>query len=314
MVGLEIHDCDRPLVVRINEIEKPETDVPHRTGFVARLLAEIGERAPEEYIKSTEGLFDGLYADFDTPIVCPGGAEIFAWDSTRKVWPRPFYIRRWVEGPNLAVLPRASYFQLAGKALRRFHGIRFKRYYTSFKAVAKEQPSSAKDLFAIGKALEVVEPLLPPLTISALTRLEDDPEGVIAGLVSNTFFGNNILIDNLGRVRVPDWERAGIGDVAQDFFPLKYWTMVDKRSGWFMPDASLFAAFCTGLRGKRDPGPRRAPRLAVPRGSMAAAAPGRRPRAAGHREDCASHIPSPISTWAACAGCWMPKLRGSPLC
>jgi aminoglycoside phosphotransferase (APT) family kinase protein len=234
------------LVVRINEIEKPETDVPHRTGFVARLLAEIGERTPEEYIKSTEGLFDGLHADFDTPIVCPGGAELFAWDSTRKVWPRPFYIRRWVEGPNLAVLPRAGYFQLAGKALRRFHGIRFKRYYTSFKAVAKEQPSSAKDLFAIGKALEVVEPLLPPLTLSALTKLEDDPEGVIAGLVSNTFFGNNILIDNLGRVRVPDWERSGIGDVAQDFFPLKYWTMVDKRSGWFMPDASLFAAFCTG--------------------------------------------------------------------
>ena len=47
-------------------------------------------------------------------------------------------------------------------------------------------------------------------------------------------------------MRVLDWEKAGIGDLAQDFFPLKYWTVVDKRSGWYMPDASLFAAFCKG--------------------------------------------------------------------
>jgi hypothetical protein len=64
-----------PLIVRINDIEKPETDVPHRTGFVARLLAETGGREPEEYIRSAKGLFDGVYANFDTPIVCPGGAE-----------------------------------------------------------------------------------------------------------------------------------------------------------------------------------------------------------------------------------------------
>lgn len=235
-----------PLVVRINDIEKPETDVPHRTGFVARLLAEIGERMPEEYIKSAEGLFDSVYADFDTPIGCPGGAEVFAWDSTRKVWPRPFYIRRWVEGPNLAVLPRAGYFQQTGKALRRFHGIRFKTYYASFKAVGKEQASPAKDLFAVGKALEAVEPLLPLRTISALTNLEYDPGTAAIGLLSNNFFGNNILIDNLGRVCVPDWERASIGDLAQDFFPLKYWTIVDQRSGWYTPDASLFAVFCKG--------------------------------------------------------------------
>lgn len=50
----------------------------------------------------------------------------------------------------------------------------------------------------------------------------------------------------MGHVRVLDWEKAGIGDLAQDFFPLKYWTVVDKRSGWYMPDASLFAAFCRG--------------------------------------------------------------------
>lgn len=38
-----------PLVVCINDIEKPETDVPHRTGFIARLLSEIGQKEPEEY-------------------------------------------------------------------------------------------------------------------------------------------------------------------------------------------------------------------------------------------------------------------------
>jgi aminoglycoside phosphotransferase (APT) family kinase protein len=235
-----------PLVVRINDIEKPQTDVPHRTGFVARMLAEIGGRAPEEYIKSSEGLFAGAYANFETPINCPGGGEVFAWDSTRNVWPRPFYIRRWVEGPNLAILPRVSYFRLAGRALRQFHRVRFKKYYQSFQAVAKEEASPAEDLFAIGKALEAVEPLLPLPTITALAKLKDDPDNVVAGLLSNTFFGNNILIDNLGRVRVPDWERAGIGDLAQDFFPLKYWTMVDPRSGWYRPEASLFLAFCTG--------------------------------------------------------------------
>ena len=47
-------------------------------------------------------------------------------------------------------------------------------------------------------------------------------------------------------MRVLDWENAAIGDLAQDFFPLKYWTVVDRRSGWYMPDASLFAAFCKG--------------------------------------------------------------------
>ena len=235
-----------PLIVHINDIEKPETDVPHRTGFIARLLAEIGGREPEEYIKSAKGLFDGVYANFDTPIVCPGGAEVFAWDSTRKIWPRPFYIRRWVEGPNLAVMPKAGYFRQAGEALRLFHRIRFKKYYASFKAVAKDGASPVAELFAIGKALEAVEPLLPVVTIGALTKLEYDSESTIVGLLSKSFFGNNILIDNLGHVRVPDWENSGIGDLAQDFFPLKYWTIVDKRTGWYMPDASRYAAFCKG--------------------------------------------------------------------
>src|SRR4029077_18648119 len=83
-----------PLIVRINDIEKPETDVPHRTGFVARLLSEIDRQEHEEYIRAANGRFNGPYAYFDTPIVCPGGAEILAWDSTRKIWPRPFHIRR----------------------------------------------------------------------------------------------------------------------------------------------------------------------------------------------------------------------------
>ena len=107
-----------PLVVCINDIEKPETDVPHRTGFVARLLSEIGRQEPEEYIRTANGLFNGTYADFDTPIVCPGGAEIFAWDSTRKIWPRPFHIRRWVEGRNLAVMPRKR--AISGKPERHY--------------------------------------------------------------------------------------------------------------------------------------------------------------------------------------------------
>jgi hypothetical protein len=235
-----------PLVVRINDTEKPETDVPHRTGFVARLLAESHEREPEEYITNAKGLFDGIYANFQMPIVFRGGAEVFAWDSTRKIWPRPFYVRRWIEGPNLAVMPRASYFCQAGKALHLFHRIRFKKYYASFRAVAKGVASPAAELFAIDKALEAVESLLPPLTVTAFTRLEYDPESAAVGLLSNSFFGNNILVDNLGWVRVPDWERAGIGDLAQDFFPLKYWTVVDKRSGWYMPDTSLFAVFCRG--------------------------------------------------------------------
>ena len=88
--------------------------------------------------------------------------------------------------------------------------------------------------------------MLPLVTIDAITKLEFDAESAAVGLLSNSFFGSNILIDNRGHVRVLDWERAGIGDIAQDFFPLKYWTVVDKRSGWYMPDASLYAAFCKG--------------------------------------------------------------------
>ena len=126
-----------PLVVCIDDIEKPETDVPHRTGFVARLLSEIGRQEPEDYIRTATGLFSGTYANFDAPVICPGGAEIFAWDSTRTIWPRPFHIRRWVEGRNLAIMPRASYFRQAGEALRRFHRIRFKKCYATFRAVAK---------------------------------------------------------------------------------------------------------------------------------------------------------------------------------
>ena len=58
-----------PLIVRINDIEKPETDVPHRTGFVARLLAETGRREPEEYIRDAKGLFDGQgLGDFFTAL------------------------------------------------------------------------------------------------------------------------------------------------------------------------------------------------------------------------------------------------------
>lgn len=242
-----------PLIVHINDIEKPETDVAHRTGFVARLLAEVGGREPEEYIRSTAGLFDGVHVNFESPIVCPGGAEVFAWDSTRMIWPRPFYIRRWIEGANLAVMPRARYFRQAGKTLQLFHRIRFRKYFASFKAVAKGEASPVTELFAMGKALETVEPLLPLVTIDALTKLEYDPESAVVGLLSNSFFGNNILIDNMGHVRVLDWERGGIGDLAQDFFPLKYWTVVDKRSGWYLPDASLFTAFCVGY-GASDAG------------------------------------------------------------
>jgi aminoglycoside phosphotransferase (APT) family kinase protein len=235
-----------PLLVCINDIEKPETDVPHRTGFIARLLSEIGRQEPEEYIRTAEGLFDGVYVNFNTPIICPRGAEIFAWDSTRKIWPRPFYIRRWLEGRNLAVMPRASYFREAGEVLRKFHDIRFKKFYASFRAVAEGEASHATELFAIGKSLEAVEPLLPLATQKAVTKLEADPESVRVGLLNNTFFGNNVLIDNFGHVRILDWEKAGIGDLGQDFFPLQYWTVVEKRSGWYMPDASLFAAFCKG--------------------------------------------------------------------
>ena len=235
-----------PLVVCINDIEKPETDVPHRTGFIARLLSEIGRQEPEDYIRTAMGLFDGTYANFDAPVVCPGGAEIFAWDSTRRIWPRPFYIRRWVDGRNLAVMPRASYFRRAGEVLRKFHRIRFKESYASFRAVAEGEASHATELFGIGKSLEAVEPLLPLATLRAVTKLEADPESVLVGLLNNGFFGNNVLIDNFGHVSVLDWEKAGIGDLGQDFFPLKYWTVVEKRSGWYMPNTSLFAEFCKG--------------------------------------------------------------------
>ena len=235
-----------PLVVCINDIEKPETDVPHRTGFIARLLSEIGQKEPEEYIRTAIGLFDGTYANFDAPVVCPGGAEIFAWDSTRKIWPRPFYIRRWIDGRNLAVMPRASYFRRAGEVLRKFHRIRLKKSYATFRAVADGEASHATELFGIGKSLEAVEPLLPLATLRAVTKLEADPESVLVGLLNNGFFGNNVLIDNFGHVRVLDWEKAGIGDLGQDFLPLKYWTVVEKRSGWYMPNTSLFAAFCNG--------------------------------------------------------------------
>jgi aminoglycoside phosphotransferase (APT) family kinase protein len=235
-----------PLVVCINDIEKPETDVPHRTGFIARLLSEIGRQEPEEYIRTAIGLFDRTYANFDAPVVCPGGAEIFAWDSTRRIWPRPFYIRRWIEGRNLAVMPRASYFRQAGQLLRKFHRIRFRKCYASFRAVAEGEACHATELFDIGKSLEAVERLLPLATLRAVTKLEADPESVLVGLLNNGFFGNNVLIDNFGHVSVLDWEKAGIGDLGQDFFPLKYWTVVEKRSGWYMPNASLFAEFCKG--------------------------------------------------------------------
>ena len=49
------------------------------------------------------------------------------------------------------------------------------------------------ELFAMGKALETVEPLLPLVTIDALTKLEYDPESAVVGLLSNSFFGNHIL-------------------------------------------------------------------------------------------------------------------------
>jgi Phosphotransferase enzyme family len=235
-----------PLVVCINDIEKPETDVPHRTGFIARLLSEIGRKEPEVYIRTAIGLFDGTYANFDAPIVCPGGAEIFSWDSTKRIWTRPFYIRRWVDGRNLAVMPRASYFRRAGEVLRKFHRIRFKESYASFRAVAEGKASRLTELFGIGKSLEAVEPLLPLATLREVTKLEADPESVLVGLLNNGCFGNNVLIDNFGHVSVLDWEKAGIGDLAQDFFPLKYWTVVEKRSGWYMPNASLFAEFCKG--------------------------------------------------------------------
>jgi aminoglycoside phosphotransferase (APT) family kinase protein len=235
-----------PLVVCINDIEKPQTDIAHRTGFVACLLSEIDRQGPEEYIRTADSLFNGTYANFDKPVICPGGAEIFAWDSTRRIWPRPFYIRRWVEGRNLAVVPRASYFRRAGEALASFHRIRFSKYYLSFTAVAKGEASSATELFRIESSLEPVEALLPLATVGAIAKLKYDPGSVLVGLLNNSFFGSNVLIDDFGHVRVLDWEKAALGDLGQDFFPLKYWTVVEKRSGWYMPDTSLFAAFCQG--------------------------------------------------------------------
>lgn len=235
-----------PLVVRINEIEKDDADVAHRTGFVARLLSQCGDESPEEFIGKSKSLFDGVFADFDAPVKYAGGAGIYAWDSTRKKWPRPFYVRRWIEGPNLAVVPGKRYFRQAGLALRRFHRLAFKEHYGSFKAVAQGKPAKKAEIFALDKAVKPVEGHLPLVVARALARLECDPDNAMPGLVSNGYFGNNILVDNLKRVRVLDWEKAIIGDFSQDFFPLKYWSRVDARSGWYVPDAELYAAFCDG--------------------------------------------------------------------
>lgn len=235
-----------PLVVRINEVEKEDADVPHRTGFVARLLSECGDAGPEDFIKKNKSLFEGVFADFSVPVKHVGGAGIYAWDSTRKKWPRPFYVRRWVEGPNLAVVPAGKHFRDAGLALRRFHRLQFKENYASFKAVAQGKPAKKADIFTLDKAVKAVEAHLPLVVTRALARLACDPENATLGVVSNSYFGNNIIIDNLKRVRVCDWEKAGIGDFAQDFFPLKYWSRVDGRTGWYVPDAGLFAAFCEG--------------------------------------------------------------------
>ncbi|MBI1216738.1 MAG: phosphotransferase [Alphaproteobacteria bacterium] len=235
-----------PLVLRINESDKPEEDVAHRTAFVARLLSECPEGAAEEYIRKTKSLFDETFADFDAPLSCPGGAEIYAWDSTGKIWPRPFYIRRWMEGPNLAAAPKRRYFRQAGLALRRFHRLKFPKYYAGFKAVAQGKPAKTADIFKLDAAISAVEAQLPLVLLHALQKLPHDANAAETGLVSKNFFGNNIMVDNLGRVRVTDWEKAGIGDFSQDFFPLKYWTLVHARSGWYVPDAELFSAFCEG--------------------------------------------------------------------
>lgn len=235
-----------PLVVRINETEKDSADVPHRTGFVGRLVSECGKEEPEAFIRKNKSLFDGVFMNFDAPVVCPGGAEIFAWDSTCKIWPRPFYIRRWVEGPNLAVVPKRSYFRQAGRALRRYHNLSFRDYYSGFKAVAQGKPAKKAEIFALGKAIAPVEAHVPLAALHALEKLDYDPENAFVGLVSNSFYGNNITIDNLKRVRVADWEKAGIGDLALDFFPLKYWSAVHPRSGWYVPNGDLFRAFCEG--------------------------------------------------------------------
>ena len=39
------------------------------------------------------------------------------------------------------------------------------------------------ELFEIGKSLEAVESLLPLATLSVITKLEYDPEGVVVGLL-----------------------------------------------------------------------------------------------------------------------------------
>lgn len=240
-----------PIIVRTNDIEKPDGDISHKTGFVARLLAECGDRAPEDFIRADKSLFDAAHANFVQPVACPGGAEVFAWDATRKDYPRPFYIRRWVEGPNLAIMPKARYFKRAGAALRRFHALCFSKYYASFADVAANKPAPVSDLLSISAVLEPVRHLLPPVTVAALERLSCAADDASLCLVSNSFFGSNVLIDNTGKIRVLDWERAGIGDAAQDFFPLKYWTVVDRHSGWYVPQQRLFDAFCSGY-GARD--------------------------------------------------------------
>ena len=130
-----------PLVVCINDIEKPETDVPHRTGFVARLLSEIGRQEPEDYIRTCNWPFQRHLCQLRRTGHLSWWRGDLCMGFHTTIWPRPFHLRRWVEGRNLAVMPRASYFRQAGEALRRFHRIRFKKYYATFRAVAKGQAS-----------------------------------------------------------------------------------------------------------------------------------------------------------------------------
>lgn len=243
-----------PLLVRINETAKTKgksDDIDYRTGFIARLLAESKTGAAEDYLKKHKSLLEPFHQDFETPVAGPGIGNLFSWDATRKTWPKPFYIQRWVEGPNLAIMPQAKYFHRAGAALRRFHAARFKHYYASLRDAADGETTPRSALITLEKNLKAAEKHLPLLLAKALRKLSAAAEGAgaesaVIVLLNNNYFGSNITIDNLGAISVPDWEKAGIGDALQDFFALKYWTVVDEQSGWYVPHEKLFEAFCEG--------------------------------------------------------------------
>ena len=170
-----------------------------------------------------------------------------AFDWSRQILPRPYFVYEWIEGEPLWDDPDEQLYRATGRALASLHQVRFDAFYADFFAIGNA-PQAWADRFQAALAKEVGEARsrLSPALLDAVEHVSMPSTLPFPPcLIHNDFSPGNILVREGRLAAVIDWDNAVVDVAPLDFVKMKYWTAKDDQ-GQLGYNPALFRAFVTG--------------------------------------------------------------------